>query len=75
MTYIMIQACRRRFGVVSTLTRIDRYDQDCESKTNRLVKRSIAKWQRRLPGWHVIGCEVDQEEASEVLADLGVTND
>lgn len=39
----------------------------------KLARKSIDKWKRRFgDAWLVIAAEVDEEEASEVLADLKI---
>lgn len=77
MTWILVQAVRRLPGVVSTITRVDRYDQeavDIETAVD-LASKSGVKWKKRLgDSWLVIAAEVDEEEASEVLADLEIGN-
>lgn len=75
MTWILVQAMWRRGGIVSTITKIDRYDETAtDAKTSlKLARKSVDKWKRRLgDAWLVIAAEVDEEEASEVLADLKI---
>ena len=75
MTWILVQAMWRRGGVVSTITKVDRYNVTVTepSQAINLARKSVDKWKRRFgDAWLVIAAEVDEEEASEVLADLKI---
>ena len=79
-SYILIQATRRtkprgrnRY-IHSNITRIETYDlAKTMAESLQLARFSIDKWKMILDDrWLVIAAEVDQEEASELLADLEV---
>lgn len=75
MTWILVQTMWRRGGVVSTITKVDRYNVTVNEPDEaiKLARKSVDKWKRRLgDAWLVIAAEVDEEEASEVLADLKI---
>jgi len=75
VTWILVQAMWRRGGVVSTITKVDRYNVTVNEPAQaiKLARKSVDKWKRRLgDAWLVVAAEVDEEEASEVLADLKI---
>ena len=75
MTWILVQAMWRRGGVVSTITKVDRYNVTAtdQAEAIKLARKSVDKWKRRFgDAWLVVAAEVDEKEASEVLADLKI---
>ena len=81
-SYVLVQAVRRvkpkkrnRY-IHSNITRIETYDLSRSmAESMRLQRHAIDKWKAILGDrWLVIAAEVDQESASEVLAELEVGN-
>ena len=79
-SYVLVQATRRtkprgrnRY-IHSNITRIEIYDlAKTMAESLQLARFAIAKWKNILGDrWLVIAAEVDEAEASEVLADLEV---
>ena len=79
-SYVLVQAVRRvkpkkrNKYIQSNITRIETYDlSKSMAESMRIARHAIDKWKAILGDrWLVIAAEVDQESASEVLAELEV---
>ena len=81
-SYVLVQAVRRvkpkgrNKYIGSNITRIETYDLSRSlAESMRITRHAIDKWKAILGDrWLVIAAEVDQESASELLAELEVGN-